>query len=187
MPTRRVGKIPQGNGTAVSAKVTTTPPHRRAASVFGTRGAEIVVYPVIKTTIAATDAITILEGPDTAREAGAFQERGRHDSLASVADNDLDVGAHPEGPSGRRIYVRFKDLAKDTGAAYIHVLMGLFADNPGDDDIALVFASKVDEVEIKTPNAVAYDEISEIVQDIVGEDAVIEIFQEGEDDASRST
>ncbi len=79
--------------------------------------------------------------------------------------------------AGRRIYVRFKELPDDTGAAYIHVLMGLFTDNPGIDVVALVFDRANDLIEIAAPNGVDYDEVSEAVQNIVGEDAIVEILE----------
>ncbi len=188
MPTRRVGKVNIGNAPEVAAQTTSAPPRRRAASVFGTRGREIVSYPEAAMASAPAHPVAVIEELPDDQEcktgtqdnaAIAVQER---ESSETEAPGDVQQTNHDgsgEKSTERRVYVRFKDLPRETGAAYVHVLMGLFADNPGDDAVALVFDDSREVIEIAAPEGVDYDEVSEVVQNIVGEDAVIEVIEQG--------
>lgn len=193
LPTRRVGKVSVGSTAQVVAKMTGTPPRRRAASVFGTRGREIVTYPEPVMTSASIDAAAAEDLPgDKERETGDKsdvtidrQEKKRNERETLNENQETNDDASAVDNTRRRVYVLFKELSPDTVAAYIHVLMGLFADNPGDDAVALVFDGAQEIIEtrgeqcrtIAAPNGVAYDEVSEVVLDIVGEDAVVEVIE----------
>lgn len=184
-PRRRVGKVSIGSTPEVAVKVMGTPPRRRAGSVFGTRGREIVTYPAPATTSAPLGAIAVEELPDDQQYEASVQGnaaidlRERESSETEARGDDRETNHDSSGAHGteRRIYVRFKDLPRDTGAAYVHVLMGLFADNPGDDAVALVFEGAQDVIKIAAPTGVDYEEVSEVVQNIVGEDAVVEVIE----------
>lgn len=185
IPTRRVGKVSVGRISELGTKLTSTPPRRRAASVFGTLGKEIVSYPARANSSILLDAAGLKElVGEQERETGIqhdavmdarVREGNESESPHENPQTDDDAGAEIRG--GRRIYVRFQELADDTRAAYIHVLMGLFADNPGDDVVALVFERAKEFIEIAVPNGVNYNEVSEVVQNIIGEDAVVEVIE----------
>lgn len=184
-PTRRVGIVSTGSTRDGAVKVSGTPPRRRAASVFGTLGREIVTHPV--PIIARSPALGVepfveaeAEEPETALEDDAgteIQERETNENKALDADRDPNDDAEEENSARRRIYIRFKELSKETSAAYVHVLMGLFEDYPGDDLVMLVFDGQKERIEITAPNGVDYDQVSEPVQNIVGEDAVLEVLE----------
>lgn len=184
-PTRRVGKLSIGSAREDAVQVMGTPPRRRAASVFGTRGREIVTYPAPVTTSALLGATAVQELPDdqeyetSVQNDAAIDLRERESNETEAPGDDQETNHDSSGAhvTERRIYVRFKDLPRDTGAAYVHVLMGLFADNPGDDAVALVFEDAKDVIKIAAPMGVDYDEVSEVVQNIVGEDAVVEVIE----------
>lgn len=188
MPTRRVGKVSVGTASNVPVKRMDSPPRRRAASVFGTRGREIVSYPPQTTPPVTVQDVAFEKGMPTAKEREAseivmeeraaigVQETERYKIEMRDDGQETNADASAETFAGRRIYVRFKELPDDTGAAYIHVLMGLFKDNPGTDVVALVFDRANEIVEIAAPNDVHYNEVSEVVQNIIGEDAVVEVI-----------
>ncbi|HZQ05864.1 MAG TPA: hypothetical protein VFD70_04740 [Anaerolineae bacterium] len=188
-PTRRVGKLSVGAASKVPVKRMDSPPRRRAASVFGTRGREIVPYPAQTTNPVTVQDVAFEKGLPTEKEyehseivieeseAIGVQETERHNIEMRDDGQETNDDASAEIFAGRPIYVRFKELPDDTGAAYIHVLMGLFTENPGTDVVALVFDRANEIIEIAAPNGVDYNEVSEVVQNIIGEDAVVEVIE----------
>lgn len=165
-PTRHAGKVQSSRATVISETLLSVPPRRRSASVFGTRGSEIAM-PALSRTGADEGAIPdILDQPV---DAGLETEK-------NVADTDEASTEDTTGSKRRRIYVHFREMPPEQGAAYIRPLFELFNENPGGDDIALMFDRNTGPIQIGAPNDVDYDSISDAVVNIIGEDAVIEIL-----------
>lgn len=193
MPIRRVGQVRSGSTPQPVSHMTNVPPRRRAASVFGTWGSEIVTYPAQVSMSDSVDAVAVqaVSGggkPETnVRDETDLevQETEREETDASGCEQPINDDANAEKVAGRRVYVRFNALRAESGTAYIHVLLNLFADYPGEDTVALVFEDTqpfsedcdAENGTITAPDGVDYDEISEAVQNIVGEDAVVEIME----------
>ncbi len=191
-PARHVGHVRISRAPQLVTNVTDAPPRRRAASVFGTCGREIVTYPARAANAVPNDAASVQALPgDRERAADArsdvvivVQEKENSETEAQV-ERDMNDDVDAATDAGRRVYVRFKTLSAESSTAYIHVLLSLFTDYPGEDVIALVFDDAqpfsencdTESGTIAAPNRVDYDEISEAVQNIVGEDAVVEIIE----------
>lgn len=113
------------------------------------------------------------------------QETERDETDASGGEQPINDDANAEKVAGRRVYVRFNALPAESGTAYIHVLLNLCAAYPGEDAVSLVFEDAqpfsedcdAENGTITAPDGVDYDEISEAVQNIVSEDAVVEIME----------
>lgn len=141
-----------------SAVNPTLPPLRRAPSVFGTRGSEIVVRP-------APQAIAREQLIDTLREP-AIESLG-------VQENTNEISAQAKR---RRIRVHFRELPPEHAAAYVRPLFVLFNEYAGDDEIALLFDRSDGPIKIGAPHGVAYDAIADAVAEMIGDDAVVEIL-----------
>lgn len=163
-PTRRVGEPQMENVVAVSQTESSAPPLRRAATVFGTRGSEIVTHPP----------------PNVAAQVQSIPTRVEERASESEQEGTLDVKAASvettTAGTGRRIYVHFRELPPEQGAAYIRALFGLFEDYEGDDEVALRFDRSEGALKIDAPKGVDYDAIGDAVVEIIGEDAVVEIL-----------
>ncbi|MCC7165458.1 MAG: DNA polymerase III subunit alpha [Anaerolineae bacterium] len=165
-PTRRVGRVQMGKAAAVSPFVPSAPPLRRTASVFGTRGSEIVTHPL---PLAATSRQPI---------SVAVEKQG--ESELKTASDEIDAQEpSPEsstGGAGRRIYIHFREVPPERGAAYVQPLFTLFNAYSGRDEVALLFERSNGLIKIGAPYGVDYDTITDAVVDIIGEDAVVEIL-----------
>ncbi len=141
----------------VTQPISSAPPLRRAATVFGTRGSEIVTR----------------HSPTPAR----IEEQ--HDGVLETANDSLDgqeKSVDGKDVGTRRIYVHFRELPPEKGATYVRPLFELFNAHPGDDEVALLFERSDAPIQIGAPYGVDYDAISNAVVEIIGEDAMVEIL-----------
>lgn len=166
LPRRRVGKIREEKTVETRQSVSSAPPLRRAATVFGTRGSEIVTH-TPPTAVVQEEPIPI----HAQEESDGDLEMGGQVSNGNEASVEASTGDY-----GRRIYVHFQEMPSEKGAAYVSALVALFNDFPGDDEITLLFDRSDGAIKIGAPHGVDYGEIGDAVVDIIGEDAVVKIL-----------
>lgn len=155
-PTHRVGEARTGKIIALTQPISSTPPLRRAATVFGTRGSEIV----------------------TRHSAIPVRIEQQHSNELEITNDALEIQEKSVDGKGvaRRIYVHFRELPPEQGAAYVRPLFELFNAHPGDDEVALLFDRSDAPIQIGAPYGVNYDAISNAVVEMIGEDAIVEIL-----------
>lgn len=151
-PLRHIAEARAETTIAATQPTSSAPPLRRAATVFGTRGSEIVTR----------------HSPNTMRT-----EEQRDDD-SEIPSETLDV--EPKDGKGRHVYVHFRELSPEQGAAYVRPLFELFNAHPGDDEVALLFERSDAPIQIGAPHGVDYDAISNAVVQMIGEDAIVEIL-----------
>jgi DNA polymerase-3 subunit alpha len=151
-PIRRIGEARAEKTITVTQPISSAPPLRRAATVFGTRGSEVVTR----------------QSPIPA----CIQEQ--HENELETAKDALEI--QEKDVAGRRIYAHFRELPPEQAAEYVRPLFELFNAHPGDDEVALLFERSDGPIQIGAPNGVNYDAISNAVVEIIGEDAIVEIL-----------
>ena len=154
---RRIAEARAETTITVTQPISSTPPLRRAATVFGTRGSEIVTR----------------HSPIPAR----VEEQ--HESELEIPNGALEIqekSVDGKDAVARRIYVHFRELPPEQGAAYVRPLFELFNAHPGDDEVALLFERSDAPIRIGAPHGVDYDAISNAVVEMIGEDAIVEIL-----------
>lgn len=156
-PLHHIAEARAETTNTVTQPISSAPPLRRAATVFGTRGSEIVTR----------------QSPIPARI------EQQHSNELEITNDALEIqekSVDGQDVTGRRIYVHFRELPPEEGAAYVRPLFELFNAHPGDDEVALLFERSDATIQIGAPHGVDYDAISNAVVEIIGEDAIVEIL-----------